>query len=311
MKGEANLNAAVERCGVIVTKAPKGMSRNKSNGTKWTKNSQSIQWTVEWVHADGRRELGQCQDNVPIMDGYGGLESAPEWLRSKKRKRTNHRQEDERRRKRSFTNDKNPHQQETTDMTAESMSEENGIAPRQEQDECQGPKSEFSPNGHLPVPAAENAEDQTTTKPITDPEHAEPSESTATNLQTSIPQPPPRPAPPNISFYLHCPSLPSRHPILAPLSHDAMLANSLRNRLVLEFPTIYVFAQPPNERLPEGYISEEEFYKMARKEIIEVIDEGEVFEEISSMPNESYGAARVPNVDERRLVEVLGKDLGG
>ena len=33
MKGETKLNAAFERCRVIVTKAPKGMSRRKQNET--------------------------------------------------------------------------------------------------------------------------------------------------------------------------------------------------------------------------------------------------------------------------------------
>lgn len=32
-KGERQLNAALERCRVIVTKAPKGMTRSKLNGT--------------------------------------------------------------------------------------------------------------------------------------------------------------------------------------------------------------------------------------------------------------------------------------
>lgn len=32
-KGETQLNSALERCRVIVTKAPKGMTRSKQNGT--------------------------------------------------------------------------------------------------------------------------------------------------------------------------------------------------------------------------------------------------------------------------------------
>ena len=33
VKGETKFKAALERCGVIVTKAPKGMTRSKQNGT--------------------------------------------------------------------------------------------------------------------------------------------------------------------------------------------------------------------------------------------------------------------------------------
>lgn len=36
-KGEVPLKAALERCGVIIARAPKGMTRNRQNGTKWVK----------------------------------------------------------------------------------------------------------------------------------------------------------------------------------------------------------------------------------------------------------------------------------
>ncbi len=40
-KGEAALEAAIEKCGVIVVKAPKGMSRAKQNKTHWSKKCDS------------------------------------------------------------------------------------------------------------------------------------------------------------------------------------------------------------------------------------------------------------------------------
>lgn len=36
-KGESKLETALERCGVIVVKAPKGMTRNKQNDTRVSK----------------------------------------------------------------------------------------------------------------------------------------------------------------------------------------------------------------------------------------------------------------------------------
>ncbi len=36
-KGEASLEAAFEKCGAVVIKAPKGMSRSKHNETSLTK----------------------------------------------------------------------------------------------------------------------------------------------------------------------------------------------------------------------------------------------------------------------------------
>lgn len=36
-KGEAQLGAALEACGVVVRKAPAGMARGKQNATHWVK----------------------------------------------------------------------------------------------------------------------------------------------------------------------------------------------------------------------------------------------------------------------------------
>lgn len=41
-KGETQFNAGIERCGVIVTKAPKGMTRNKQNGTICSKKLENL-----------------------------------------------------------------------------------------------------------------------------------------------------------------------------------------------------------------------------------------------------------------------------
>lgn len=140
-----------------------------------------------------------------------------------------------------------------------------------------------------------------------------------TPLPSSTPNPPPTPP---LSFHLHHPSLPSRHPVLIPLAPSTTLSSALTNRLVLEFPTIYVLHQHPGEGLPEGFISEEEFFRMkvvgGKKGGIEVVvEEGGVgggkeegswgggVEEIRRGFN-GDGA-----VDERRLIEVLGRDLEG
>ncbi len=126
------------------------------------------------------------------------------------------------------------------------------------------------------------------------------------------PTPPPPPNPP-LSFHLHHPSLPSRHPVLIPLPPSTTLSSALTNRLVLEFPTIYVLHQNPGEGLPEGYISEEEFFRMkvagGKKGGIEVVEEegswGGGDGEMRRGINGDGG------VDESRLIEVLGRDLEG
>ena len=112
-----------------------------------------------------------------------------------------------------------------------------------------------------------------------------------------------------VSFYLHHPSLPSPYPVLIPIQADATLSTILTNRLILEFPTIFVLHQQPDEKLPEGYISEADFFEGAKKESagIEELEEGEVKD------GEEHGEVangRIEDkVDEKRLMEVLGKDL--
>lgn len=113
-------------------------------------------------------------------------------------------------------------------------------------------------------------------------------------------------------FYLHHPSLPSQHPVLIPLPPDAKLATSLTNRLVLEFPTIYVLHSKPDGKLPEGFLSEEEFFASAKKGLVEEITgEGTQVAGFSGTSDEGKAGLEDGEVDEGRLLEVLGKDLKG
>lgn len=117
----------------------------------------------------------------------------------------------------------------------------------------------------------------------------------------------------NFNFYLNHPSLPSRQPVLIPIPADARLATSLTNRLVLEFPTIYVLHSRPDGKLPEGFVSEEDFFASAKKELIEEIAaEGTSVGEFGGNVDErKAGDLEDGEVDEGRLLEVLGKDLNG
>ncbi|KAL9585480.1 MAG: hypothetical protein Q9212_001513 [Teloschistes hypoglaucus] len=69
-KGEIPLRAAIQQNRVIVDRAPKGMSRQKQNNTYWDSRKKRIVWTVEWVHKDGSREIGQCPDSEALNVAY-------------------------------------------------------------------------------------------------------------------------------------------------------------------------------------------------------------------------------------------------
>lgn len=112
---------------------------------------------------------------------------------------------------------------------------------------------------------------------------------------------------PTVHFYLHAPRLPSPRPVLIPLSQSDVLSDCLRDRLVLEFPTIYALPESL-EILEDQYITEEAFFKQMQEngygEKIEAKltgnEEGEINED--SRP-EDIG------VDEKKLQEVLTRDL--
>ena len=71
--------------------------------------------------------------------------------------------------------------------------------------------------------------------------------------------------------------------------------------------------QKPEDKLPENFISEKDFFDMASKVGVEEIEDGELRTEGGG--NDLVGGQNLEGekgeVDERRLMEVLGKDLKG
>ncbi|OJZ84661.1 hypothetical protein ASPFODRAFT_138364 [Aspergillus luchuensis CBS 106.47] len=63
------LRRAEER-GVRVVRAPKGMSRNKGNGSRWLGRNQCLVWTVEWILSDGEKRMRNCSEMAPVADSF-------------------------------------------------------------------------------------------------------------------------------------------------------------------------------------------------------------------------------------------------
>jgi hypothetical protein len=87
-----------------------------------------------------------------------------------------------------------------------------------------------------------------------------------------------------------------------PINPDATIADIVKERLLLEFPTIFILHNPP-EMLSKPFIREEDYAKQY----------GDQAPVISSMV-EPKGSSddqdqAPPQIDEKRLLEVLGKDL--
>lgn len=299
-KGETQFNAAIERCGVVVAKAPKGMTRSKRNATICSKKNRTLQWTVEWVHPDGNKTMDKLWETQSISAAYDDHLRYLDRSHPKKRRKPDHKYKDPAA-SATFVSSSVP----VHDCTVgEQPSGSTTTAPvgkrKREEHEARVNRNAEGENPNMAV--------------AKDTGNSGANQNSASIPASSDASPATAPAPKvDFNFYLHHPSLPSRHPVLIPLPPDAKLATSLTNRLVLEFPTIYVLRGQPDGTLPKGLVSEEDYFASAKKELIEEMAGEKTsvggfdgkFEERKAHDLEDG------EVDQGRLLEVLGKDLKG
>lgn len=113
-------------------------------------------------------------------------------------------------------------------------------------------------------------------------------------------------------FFLHRPQTTSKKPVLAPLSPSGTLNMILRNRTVLEFPTIYALPDGEKTLLADQdkspFILEEEYLRTAgpaeTRQSMESDEDDAADDE--TMPESSVN---LQNVDENKVLEVLKQDL--
>ena len=277
--------------------------------------NRTLQWTVEWVHPDGKRTLDKLWETQRISTAYDDHLRHLDTSRPKKRRKPS---------------DRNKDLVASTEVDSSNVPVHDSTAAEQ-------------PDGSTPTAsvgkrkredgeanANRNAEEENSnTLATTDHLDSEALQPSTSLPKSSNPPPLPAPEPPpsaHLTFHLHHPSLPSKHPVLIPLPPDAKLATSLTNRIVLEFPTIYVLHNNNNNNvndrsdgtLPEGYVSEEDFFAAAKKEkrFIEEVAAGEEravggFGGGNVVEERKAGGLEDGEVDEGRLLEVLGRDLKG
>lgn len=128
----------------------------------------------------------------------------------------------------------------------------------------------------------------------------------------------------DVYFYLHRPRTSTKQPVLIPLPPNVSLATALRNRTVLEFPSIYTLPQSPETLLAEEatskkFILEEEYLRTEKpdEESVSGIVDGRGAAEQDSHDDEEQGSESGPNpglinlenVDESKVLEVLKQDL--
>jgi hypothetical protein len=223
------LSKALERAGVIVDRAPKGMKRSTENNTNWSKHAKCINWQVEWVTNDGSRILGKVLENHPLGEAYTALleEQRRASMTEAEKKQDKKRKADEIRRlakKAKIASEFDLFTQGATLQNHESSAWYQIVAPEPEEARR---KLSLVPDTET-IPASSNNSDKAYS---------------------------------GVYFYLHRPYTPSSQPrVLIPLQPSESLSKSLRNRVVLEFPTIHAISSPPNS-LPDTFTLEEDYLK--------------------------------------------------
>lgn len=113
-------------------------------------------------------------------------------------------------------------------------------------------------------------------------------------------------------FFLHRPRTTTKKPVLVPLSPCETLSMVLRNRTVLEFPTIYALPDREETLLADQdtspFVLEKEYLRTAGPEEIRQStgsDEDDAADD-ETMPEVSVN---LQNVDENKVLEVLKQDL--
>ena len=274
-KGRPGLKAGIERAGAIVQRAPTGMSRSNTNDTHWLKGSQCMEWTVEWIHPDGMKELGQCREDEAVAKVYKALLQAKP--RKRRRGAQKHHQSGSKKQRSNKTNISDSPCQKTS---IKETTEELGI-------EDANLDSIAKLEGKM-LPKMET-------------------EGKAAFDNKKVAPPSPLSADANKCFYLHTPCLPSKQTVVTQLNPSDTLSTCLRLRVVLEYPTIYVLKKSHADLLPDTFITEAEHYNNARKEKIEELEDGEV-EEIQPVYQQEEHSI-FEKMNEKKLLDVLGMDL--
>ena len=230
-KENTPLARAMERTGVIVDIAPKGMKRNKDNTTNWSKAQKCINWQVEWVKDDGSRFLGKVLESQPIGEAYAGL--------LEEQRRANMTEEEKLQRKKRKAEELKTRQRE-----AKKVKRNPSLGFLIQETLLQNPKS--------------SAWDL---DPSQDRGHVHQDSTTATNIKSrsSLSYQSYEPSA-DCYFYLHRPRTASSLPrVLIPLHPLGTLSALLPYRVVLEFPTIYALSCPPNS-LPKNLMLEDTYF---------------------------------------------------
>ncbi|KAL5360508.1 hypothetical protein BJX96DRAFT_175365 [Aspergillus floccosus] len=245
VKGEAGFLRGAENAGVRVVRAPRGMSRNKANATRWHPKHKCLNWTVEWIVPGGERRNRSCLESCSIAEAYD----------------------------RAFPLPKQEREQTVPETEP------------QVQDAEAAPPS-TSTDAENTAPGAEDTQPDCTSTPSGISPHRD------------------------LYFYLHRPRTATKQPVLIAVDPQATLASALRDRTVLEFPSIYVLPDSPETlrtTTDNPSFLLEEVYLQSQPQAEQEQDDTTAEDTVEGV--HALGSVDITNVDENKVLEVLKKDL--
>lgn len=222
------LDLILQQSRVTVERVPSGMQRSKENGTYWNKARRFLIWQVEWLREDGSRIMSQTMERVSVGKIYATLLQNDE-----KRMDTT---ADERRK--------------TKKRKAETLKEESRSSKRAKL--CISNTLVHQSIFQNPIRSSWNLSSQDSEEVQKDSFNKRYAKWLSSLSYDAYPPSS------GYYFYLHrpCTSL-SGQKVLIPLHPSAPLSVLLQNRVVLEFPTIYVLSSPPSS-LPNAFTCEDQ-----------------------------------------------------
>lgn len=274
---------------VRVEKAPTGMSRQKTNLTRVT-HKGNVMWTVEWIEGDGRKSVDdESSEGRQVKELWG--EVMAKRLNAEKGK------------KRKREAEKQAVQPKAAEVTEQQI--QGDTAAHQDQ-QCAVASSETHKHDQT---STEQLETESTHK-VGQHDRDQPDTTNPAENQTIQPTEntdDPEPTTPEC-FYLLKPFTASKSTVLIPIDAMQTLTECLKSRVVLEYPTLYVLPNPPDD-LPACFQLEEDYTKLQKAEQAEV-------EGLMQETNESTGGALTASREEEKpldansILDMLKRDVG-
>ncbi|KAF3482181.1 uncharacterized protein GIQ15_04940 [Arthroderma uncinatum] len=301
-RGEVPLQRGLEKSGVCIVKAPKGMTRNKQNSSHWHKKQKCLNWAVEWIFPGCQKTISKCLVTASVGTALARLPLTKELGYSG---RGDEKVAERPTKKRKLSTGKATKAEPT--VAEEEDTNKAGLVECVNDGEADIdtlPDDVSSTWTLSPEPLPQSTSVESEPLPVSLPEPL----LTPTPLATPKDNPSPSDAARSkLHIYLHRPQTCAKVPVLIPITDQSMaLGDVLRGKTVLEFPTFYALEHAPNELPGDIYLLEDQYITQYGdgKEAEGSGEEGEVDEE-----EESEEAKKLAEVNALKVMEVLRKDL--